>query len=345
MKQLKVFHGLVNYGTQSGLFAKTLRKQGIDAISVTTSDPFKRQTDIELTNNGKGIRNIIIRIYNRIRLVFWFFKYNTFHFYYGTTLWPKQRDLPFYRMLGKKVIMEYLGNDIQGYKKSVEKYKWTNMPAFIENDDPNEYDSRIEKRLAFETKYTDLQFVCAPIYSEFVRNSIVLPLSIDLDNYPFTEHPQNKTITIMHAPTDRGSKGTEFIIEAVQRLISEGKPVILNLVENVTHVKLIDEYIKSDIFIDQINSGWYGAAAIEAMAIGRPVICSIRKSYYEFIDYGEQIPIVHADPDTIYDSINNLISNRSKLPELGSRCRQFVEKIHDNKKLTKKLIEYYKNIS
>jgi hypothetical protein len=31
--------------------------------------------------------------------------------------------------------------------------------------------------------------------------------------------------------------------------------------------------------IDQIMAGWYGTASIEAMAIGRPVICFIRESY------------------------------------------------------------------
>ena len=114
--------------------------------------------------------------------------------------------------------------------------------------------------------------------------------------------------------------------------------------ENITHSKLKEEYIKCDIFIDQILGGWYGTAAVEAMALGRPVICSIRKSYFKYIDYGEKIPIVHADPDNIYDAIKQMLINREKLPEMGVASRKFVEEVHDCKKITKNLIKIYSNI-
>lgn len=344
IKRLKVLHCIVNYGTQAGLFAKGIRENGIKALSVSYSDKYKRVIDIELLHGGNFIQKLTKHIWNWIRKLYWFFEYNTFHFYYGTSLFPYQLDLPLYRLFRKKVIMHYLGNDVQGYKKSVEQYKWTNMPGFIGNNDAEKYDLKILKRLVFETKYVDLQIVCAPCYSDFVKNSIVLPLAIDINSYSYVDHPQNNTLIIMHAPTHRGSKGTEYIIGAIQKLISEGHQLKLNLVENTPHNKLKEEYIKSDFFIDQIMSGWYGTASLEAMALGRPVVCSIRKSYFEHIDYGHKIPIIHADPDCIYDSIKYMIENRAKLPELGRISRKFVEDIHDSRKLSKVLIGYYHKI-
>jgi glycosyltransferase involved in cell wall biosynthesis len=240
--------------------------------------------------------------------------------------------------------MHYLGNDVQGYKKSVEKYKWSNMPGFIGNNDPSQYDMNILKRLAYETRYVDLQIVGGPYLSEFVKNSLVLPIAIDIDNYTYAEHPQNDTLIILHAPTHRGFKGTEYIIAAIQKLISEGYSLKLNLVENAPHSKMKEEHIKADFFIDQIMAGWYGTASIEAMALGRPVICSIRQSYFDFIDYGHKIPIIHADPDCIYDSIKFMIVNKEKLPEIGRACRKFVEEVHDIRKLTGVLIEHYQKI-
>src|ERR1035437_6340576 len=345
MKQLKVFHGLENYGTQAGFLAKGLREQGVKAISVVNPDKFNRFADVVLLHGGNIFQKVFKHSYNWLRKIYWFFKYNTFHFYYGNTLFPWQIDLPFYRFFGKKIIFHYLGNDVQGYKKSVDKYKWTNVKAYINKDDSLLHDLKIEKRFAFESKYTDLQFVCAPCYSEFVPNSLVIPLAIDLNEYGFSELPMHDILVIMHAPTHRGNKGTDFIIEAIEKLISEGEPICFNLVENVTHDRLKEDYKKADIFIDQIMGGWYGTASIEAMALGRPVICSIRKSYFEYIDYGPEIPMIHADPDFIYDSIKYLIKNRSKLPEIGKASRRFIEKVHDVRKVTTALIKYYQNLS
>lgn len=343
-ENLKVFHGLVNYGTQAGLFAKELRSRKIKALSVSYPDTYRRPVDIELSHGGKFFIKIIKHNWNWIRKLYWFFSYNTFHFYYGTSLLPIQADLPLYRFFGKKVIMHYLGNDVQGYKVSVAKYKWTNMSGFIGKSDPEKYDKKISKRLAFETRYADLQIVCAPCYSEFVKNSKVLPLAIDTKSFRLTNPPNNNTLVIMHAPSHRGSKGTEYIIAAIQRLASEGYKLELNLVENTTHSKLKEEYTKCDFFIDQIMSGWYGTATLEAMASGRPVICSVRRSYFEHIDYGHIIPIIHADPDCIYDSIRYMMDNREKLPEIGQSCRKFVEEVHDIGKVSGILIDYYKKM-
>ena len=135
-RRLHVFHGLVNYGTQAGLFAQGLRAQGIDALSVSVSDRFKRKIDIELIYDGDNIfENIIKHTWNRIKRYYWFFRYNTFHFYFGATLFSNQSDLPFYRFFGKKVLMEYLGYDVQLYKYSVEKYEVTNLRYYHSHED------------------------------------------------------------------------------------------------------------------------------------------------------------------------------------------------------------------
>jgi glycosyltransferase involved in cell wall biosynthesis len=343
-KKLKVFQGLINYGSQAWLFAKNLREHNITALSVSFPDYLKRHCDIELLYGGNFFQKLIRHLWNWIRRFYWFFKFNTFHFYYGSSLFPRQWDLPCYRLLGKKVIMHYLGNDVQGFKQTVEKYKWTNMHGFMGDDDPVEYDRRIASRLAYESRYADLQIVGGPYLSEFVENSIVIPLAIDIDEYNYAEPPYNETLVALHAPTHRGFKGTEYILAAVERLISEGYPLKLNLVENSLHSRMKDEHIKADFFIDQLMAGWYGAASLEAMALGRPVICSLRKSYFEHIDYGNKIPVIHADPDCVYESIKYLIENREKLPEIGRACRKFVEEVHDVRRLTDTMLEYYKKI-
>lgn len=341
-KNLKVFHGLVNYGTQAGLFAHGLREEGIDAISVTYPDPYMRLIDIELSHGGNVIQKIFKHSWNFIRKIYWFFRYNTFHFYFGATLFPNQIDLHLYKIFGKKVIMEYLGYDVQLYQKSLDKYSITNVSYYKTPAESIKADAKKIARLKFESRYTDLQLVCAPCLSEYVEGALVLPLAIDLSKIPFYPKKVNTDlIEIMHAPTHRGNKGTSFIQESINKLIDEGYKINFTVVEKVTHSTLFERYKECDIFIDQVLGGWYGTAAIEAMALGRPTICFIRKEYFKYIDYGSKIPIINADPFTLYEVVKSLINNSEDLAAIGLKSRQFVEDVHDLKKLVNKLESLY----
>lgn len=346
-RKLKVFHGLVNYGTQAGLFAAELRAHGIDAISVTYPDKFKRQTDIELLHGGNIVQKILKHSWNWVRRFYWFFRYNTFHFYFGTSLFPNQLDLKFYKLFRKKVVMEYLGWDVQLYQYSIDKYGITNAATYkdISLELQRKNDDLKIRRLKNETKYVNKQFVCAPYLSEFVPNSQVLPLGINLLNYSFIPlKNKNTKLKFLHAPTSRGNKGTDYIIRATNKLLEEGYIFDFDLVENITHKKLKDKYAECDVFIGQILSGWYGTAEIEAMAIGRPTICFYREEYLKYIEYGSKIPLINANPTNIYFVLKDILEQKYDLEEIGKRSRQFVEEIHDIVKVTKKLIQEYKRL-
>ncbi len=343
----RVFHGLVNFGTQSGLFARELQRRGYEAISVTSPDPYKRLTDIKLKHGGILPVKLFRHLSNRWLLFRCFFKYDIFHFYYGTSLFPKNFDLRFYRLFGKKVIMEYLGSDIQGYDVSVRKYRWTNVTHMVRPGEGRQNDATIARRIEFQKKYIDKTLVCAPVYSEFSPDSEVLALAIDLDTTSFVPMPAfDGTFRIMHAPTHRGFKGTAFIIKAIDELRAEGFSIDFDLVEGVRHDELMERYRACQIFIDQIMGGWYGTATIEAMGIGRPVVVSIRESYFQYIDFGNRIPAVHADPECIVEVLRGLLNKGyDELTKLGLESRKFVEEYHCVKKVTDKLVSIYESVS
>lgn len=344
-KELKVFHGMVNYGTQAGYFSRGLREKGIVAISVAGPDKIKRSCDITLeSHRGRPnrIANIFIDILQRIR---WFKKYNIFHFYFGTTLFPYQIDLPFYKIFRKKVVMEYLGYDVQLYKYSIDKYRITNVKYYHSKYESLKADRRKLIRLNFEKYFLDKQLVCAPYLSEFVPKSEVLPLAIDLNDYEYSpKAAPGDEIIIMHAPTNRGNKGTKYIIGAIQRLKDKGIKIRFMLVENISHAELRKRYKECDIFIDQILGGWYGTASVEAMAIGRPTVCFLRESYFAYIDYSASIPIINANPDNLYEVLINVIRRKGDLPEIGKKSREFVENIHSLDKCVDKLIGIYEKL-
>lgn len=348
-KKLKVFHGLVNYGTQAGLFAKELRNQGIEAISVVNGDRSKRQTDIELLYGGNFIQKVFNHLWNKTRRYYWFFRHNTFHFYFGKTLFNNQRDLPFYKLFGKKVVMEYLGNDIRHYKTLVERYNLPESHDYFQRME--EHDNKIAQRIKQEESFLDYKLCCLPTHMDFAKSynykiNEVLPLALNVADIKYTELQKKapeKPIKILHAPTKRGFKGTVYIESAIDALQKEGYAIDFKVAEGITHAELFREYELCDIFIDQISVGWYGTASLESMAVGRPTCAYIDERYYQYIDYSDEIPVINVTRENVTEKLCELINNQEKLPEIGRKSREFVEKYHDVRNVTKKLIDIYQN--
>lgn len=241
--------------------------------------------------------------------------------------------------------MHYLGKDVKTYKETVERYPVNNM-LYSSGDitEALKKDEIKKKRLAYESKYTSMQFVCSPIYLEFVENSIFIPLAIDLDEYQFCpKKVYTDELKIMHAPTSRENKGTEFINKAILKLKEEGYPIEYMLCENMSHKELKLKYIECDIFIDQVLGG-YGTAAIEAMATGRPTISYLRDVHFNEKTFPDGVPIIVANKDSIYEVLKNLITNKEILFDIGVESRKFVENNHDANLIVDRLIAYYNEI-
>lgn len=331
--EMRVFQGLINFGTQAGMFAEGLREQGIFAESYVWEDSFKRQIDVVVSDSLSKYR--LIRWVQKIELfIKCFRKFNVFHFYYGRTFFPKNRDLPLYHMFGKKVVMEYLGTDVDlwlGYNG----VDWRGRPVDR---------VKLVKRVIKQSKQVDRQLVCAPHLYQFVDNSIILPLTIDITKYSYSERNVNYgNITFMHCPTNKLGKKTKEIEDAINKLRSEGYIFNYKRIENVTHAQLKEEYKSSDVVIDQLNA-WYGTVSVEAMAIGRPVVCGINNSYKLFDDRFDNLPIIQADVKNIYSVLKDILDKKYDLELIGRASRKYVENVHSLEAETKQLISIYESL-
>jgi hypothetical protein len=143
-------------------------------------------------------------------------------------------------------------------------------------------------------------------------------------------------VTVAHAPSQRGIKGTEHIETAVRELRSEGVPVRLDLVEGVSHGEAMRRFERADFAVDQLHIGWYGGFAVEMMALGRPVICHIDD---EDNPFGAELPVVRATPDTVRERIRDLVTDRDRRLSLGRDSRAFVEKHHDPRTVARNALE------
>jgi len=146
----------------------------------------------------------------------------------------------------------------------------------------------------------------------------------------------NKRIKIVHSPSDDGVKGTKYVIEAIEKLREEGIDFEFELIRNKPNYYVINTIKNSDIVIDQVVLGYYALLSIEAMALGKTVVCYIKDKLY---DYLPDIPIVNLNPDNLAEGLKGLITDRNKLISYGKLGRAFVEKYHDYKKISAQMIK------
>ena len=134
-----------------------------------------------------------------------------------------------------------------------------------------------------------------------------------------------RPLRIVHAPNHQMFKGTHFLIEAVEALQSEGVPLELILVERIPNEKALDIYRSADVVFDQCLVGFHGYFAIEAMAIGKPVMCFIRKPS-GYLLRPDECPLINTHESTLKDDIRRLVKNREQLRDIGMRGRKYIEK-------------------
>jgi glycosyltransferase involved in cell wall biosynthesis len=241
-RALRVVHCPVNTAGVPWQNVEALRRLGVDAKLVV----FERyrlhpEADWSLDRPEGFLRRQLVQWKAFVQLLP---QTDVFHFYFGLTLIPKSFQFPILRMLRKKSVLHFLGSDIRG--RSPEELSYTNS--------------------------ADAQIVGSYDAIRWVPDAHVVPPGIDLRVFTPVTHTGRERPLIVHAPSNRTRKGTEHVIAACQEL-----DVDLEIVEGLHHEEARKRYEQADIVVDQLNAGWYGLFAIEAMALGKPVVTSLHE--------------------------------------------------------------------
>jgi hypothetical protein len=172
--------------------------------------------------------------------------------------------------------------------------------------------------------------------------------SVDLSEYVVQNIPGRREIpVVVHCPTNRRNKGTPRIIDAVNYLHSQGVMFTFNLVEGVSRAAVKEALNQADLVIDQVLCGWYGALAVEAMALGKPVMCYIdhNHSCRMPVQMLDEIPLLMVYPEHICSDLNWwLTKGRANLAMMGEKSRVWVEKYHDPLKIAARLKRDYEEV-
>ena len=243
------------------------------------------------------------------------------------------------RVAGKKTIILPYGGDSYVYRNlasaPLAHGLMLSYPAAARTQDA------IEKRVQYWARHGDAIIPGCATPDGFGRWSTLTPsiVHIDSDSWlPSTRHSlangKNDTVYITHSPNHTGFKGTEFVVDAVEKLKAEGLKVELRLLQKLqnTEVKRILAE-ETDILVEQIIFTGYALSAIEGMACGLPVLSNLKDESYTLMQrrwsFLDECPIVSTSPENIIDNLRLLITNPALRAELGRASRQYVEKYHN----------------
>jgi glycosyltransferase involved in cell wall biosynthesis len=85
------------------------------------------------------------------------------------------------------------------------------------------------------------------------------------------------------------------------------------------------------------------------MMLGKPVVCFLRPEWLESMrkeisEYVDELPIVSATPETVYEMLRDLIEHPQKRREIGLRSRAFALKWHSAEAAAKRFDQIYSGL-
>jgi len=334
---LRVLHAPTEIAGQMGITVRSLRSLGVEALSCTYSAnkfgyPCDTSLDLEKTRSKAG-RIIKIASFTASVLK----EFDIFHFHFGESLLPYHMDLPILKVLGKKMVAEFWGSDVRQKSKALSMNAWSIAKG---------EERAITRNLEILGRYIDVAIVADYELREYIVDFFqevqIVPQRVMVQDFiPSYPDPNKKKPLVVHAPTHRATKGTEYVIRAIDA-IEKTYEVESQLIEDKLHAEALSIYGQADIVVDQLRGGTHGLLAVEAMALGKPVITYIREDLRS--KYPAGLPIVSANPETIYDQLKLLVEDGELRYNLGVQGRQYVEENHDALKVAAKLIEIYNRL-
>ncbi|MCU0624972.1 MAG: glycosyltransferase [Gemmatimonadaceae bacterium] len=157
-----------------------------------------------------------------------------------------------------------------------------------------------------------------------------IPLPVDLATIAPAPARHEGTLRIVHAPTRRGFKGSDVILEAMSRVMARRTDATFTVVEGLRHAQYLTVMRDADILVDQVHAYGAGMAALEALAQGKVVVSGNAPEMQAYFAWGAENPIVDAsaDPAVLATRIAALLDDRSRVAALAAAGRAFIARRH-----------------
>lgn len=331
----KVFIGPLDTGLNGALKKILSSRYQVTTCNFVSSafvDPSDINLDIDKTNKVQATGRVLANFIKSLN-------FNIYHFRFGQSLLPYNIDLPFLKILGKKIIMTFDGDDLRQVDRLPEDKSGRILAARYRKilKLPRK-DLTRRWRYAWIKLWADKITVTTPDLLVFAPEAEYVPVFAPrLTGTDHLTHHSSK-VAVLHAPTDAGIKGTKYIEAAIKKL---GAPFVLKIARSIPKSKMLAAYQEADIVIDQLLIGAFGFVSVEAMAAGKPVICFIRDEVKKY--YPKDLPVINASIDNLKNVLLSLKDYRVR-QKVGAASQRFVQKNLSQEILGKRWLKIYQKL-
>lgn len=349
MRPLRVLHVPDSVGGHAPGLARAERELGVESTSVVLrKSPFAYAVD-EVVGRPGTSRLAYER--GRLRLLARALRdFDVVHFNFGRTLvpgWLGAIDLPLLRRAGKAIFVTFQGDDARRGDIAAQR-GGLSLPTALPHLYPARADAERRRRVARFARWAHGIFFLNPDLAH------VLPARAEFVPYAHVEPREwaarvagsaGHVPVLVHAPSDPVVKGTNVVLAAVDALHDSGVETRLELVQGRTHAEARAIYARADLAVDQLYAGWYGGFAVEAMALGVPVVSHIRDEDLDVLpqEMRATLPVLRATPDTLAAVLTDwLTGRRPELAAVGAASRAYVERWHDPKTIARSIVDRYR---
>ena len=301
---MKVIHCPSQIGGNPAVIAKYERNLGLDSHSITEGVNYLGQkSDFTLSHGESGLLSLEIQ---RIKLILNILTnsdvlhLNNGRFitpFFGNGMHPREKKYSFflriliriyanllqkfemsiYKLNPKCIFVTFQGSDARETKCFINKYQRNGLAKSVITRSGNSNDSIRRKKILLSEVADKVYSLNPDLLEVLPKGAEFLPYatesSLNSKILPYVKHSE---FVVGHAPTHRIVKGTDIVIEVIEKLRMQGYKIRLELIEGLTREKALKKYEQLDLFIDQLIIGWYGVVSLEVLALGKPVLCFVK---------------------------------------------------------------------
>lgn len=258
-------------------------------------------------------------------------RFDVLHFHAGTTL-LEYLDVLWARLLpGRRrpvVLMHYWGDDV---RLRLEAGVQVPIGADASWEDAQRRSERLmRRRLQIATRLADAAIVSdlelAGHARRWFRTVYLVPTPLELSRLP--EAPAVRRpgpLRVLHAPSHHLVKGTALIEAAIDGA-AESREVEKVLLSGVPREEVLRQVADADVVVDQLNSQTTGVLALEAMALGRPVLVQYERDL--LAPFARQTPAVPVTADSLAATLGDLLDDEDARLRIGVEGRAFARGVH-----------------
>lgn len=349
---MRVLHLPSNYASQIDTLVRALRDLGVEARGIV-----RNNAPIQ---SGLGIENYFVLSRRRhpvrgtIQTLLWWSAFlrairwaEVVHWHSSGKVLPLDLDLRYIARRGKARLVEFWGSDIRIPEIAVQDNPY--LVRLLDNSDYR-YGISLASSRSVQARFSRNGFACMvpgpempayvlpDLFPTYYRSEAALMLSDFQPQYP---DPRRLRLRVVHMPSNPMLKGTPEVLRIVEQMQARYR-FDFRLIHNVSHSEALEIVRESDIVLDQFVIGSFGTVSLEAMALGKPVLCYIRPSLIPLLP--AECPIVNANLDNLAEVLAELLHDGLRRLELGRQGRAYVEQYHDARQIARQLVEVYQEL-